>query len=142
MEWGGGVIGWQASTSHYASYYLSGESNSNDVACANSYYSSYNTLVFRLDDSKSLPPSISPMYHLFPSLSLLSPFSSLFLIYTHADSPCSTFTCNNGRCVPNSYRCDGDNHCYDNSDEDGCRESPLVLEALLNFYLLVSLQEM
>ena len=64
MESGGGVIGWQASTSQYASYYLSGESNSNDVACANSYYS-YNTLVFRLDDSKSFPPSISPMYHLF-----------------------------------------------------------------------------
>ena len=62
------MIGWQASTSHYASYYLSGESNSNDVACANSHYSSYNTLVFRLDNSKfllppslpsSLPPSIA-----------------------------------------------------------------------------------
>ena len=49
------MIGWQQSTSHYASYYLSGESNSNDVACANSYYSSYTTLVFRLDDRKSFP---------------------------------------------------------------------------------------
>ena len=59
------MIGWQASTSHYASYYLSGDSNSNDVACDNSYYSSYNTLVFRLDDSKSLPslhPSLTPSF--------------------------------------------------------------------------------
>ena len=82
MEWGGGVIGWQASTSHYASYYLSGESNSNDVACANSYYSSYNTLVFRLDDRKSLPPSIPPMYHLFPSLSLLLLIFMMYKLHT------------------------------------------------------------
>ena len=28
MEWGGGVIGWQDSSSNYASHYLSGRSNS------------------------------------------------------------------------------------------------------------------
>ena len=33
MEWGGGVIGWQASTSDYESHSLSGESNSDDIGC-------------------------------------------------------------------------------------------------------------
>lgn len=30
------------------------------------------------------------------------------------------FQCNNGRCVPTSYRCDHDNDCLDNSDEENC----------------------
>ncbi|XP_076440226.1 low-density lipoprotein receptor-related protein 2-like [Babylonia areolata] len=32
------------------------------------------------------------------------------------------FQCRNGRCVPNSYRCDRDNDCLDNSDEQNCPE--------------------
>ncbi|XP_068685727.1 uncharacterized protein [Montipora foliosa] len=30
------------------------------------------------------------------------------------------FTCSNGRCVNNGYRCDGQDNCGDNSDEVGC----------------------
>ena len=30
------------------------------------------------------------------------------------------FECNNGLCVARSGRCDGDNDCGDNSDEEGC----------------------
>ena len=30
------------------------------------------------------------------------------------------FSCDNGQCVPDSYRCDGGNDCGDDSDEDGC----------------------
>ena len=30
------------------------------------------------------------------------------------------FTCDNGRCKPQSYRCDQIDDCGDNSDEKGC----------------------
>ena len=88
------------------------------------------------------PTSFPPMYHLFPSLSLLLIFMMYQLHTCRLSVQHLDFTCNNGRCVSNSYRCDGDNNCYDNSDEEGCRESHLVVEALLHYYLLVFLQEM
>ena len=46
--WDFGVIGWSPS------FYIIGESNSDNVACADAD-SFYNTLVYRLDDSKSSP---------------------------------------------------------------------------------------
>ena len=33
---------------------------------------------------------------------------------------CSEFTCDNGDCEPDSFRCDGYDDCGDNSDEDDC----------------------
>ncbi|XP_059178824.1 low-density lipoprotein receptor-related protein 2-like isoform X2 [Physella acuta] len=33
------------------------------------------------------------------------------------------FQCQNGRCIPNSYRCDRDNDCLDKSDEMNCPEA-------------------
>ncbi|KAK7507961.1 hypothetical protein BaRGS_00000926, partial [Batillaria attramentaria] len=32
----------------------------------------------------------------------------------------SLFQCDNGRCIPSTYRCDRDNDCLDNSDEANC----------------------
>ena len=53
MEWGGGVIGWQASFSNYMSHYLSGHLNSNDIGCL--YSSSYSAVVYRLDSKFACP---------------------------------------------------------------------------------------
>lgn len=38
--------------------------------------------------------------------------------------PCDywEFTCSNGRCVNNGFRCDGHDNCGDGSDERGCCE--------------------
>ena len=50
MDWGGGVIGWQASTSQYNSHYLSGHSNSNGVGCL--YSNTYSAVIFELYNGK------------------------------------------------------------------------------------------
>ena len=51
MEWGGAVIGWQASPTLFERHRLSGTSNSKDVGCL--YSSTYSALVYRLDKSTS-----------------------------------------------------------------------------------------
>ena len=50
MEWGGGVIGWQASSSKYASHSLSGRSDSNIVGCL--YSSNFSAVLYNLDNCK------------------------------------------------------------------------------------------
>ncbi|KAJ4936464.1 hypothetical protein JOQ06_001056, partial [Pogonophryne albipinna] len=32
------------------------------------------------------------------------------------------FQCNNKRCIPTIWRCDDDDDCSDNSDEENCRQ--------------------
>ncbi|CAF97593.1 unnamed protein product, partial [Tetraodon nigroviridis] len=32
------------------------------------------------------------------------------------------FQCNNRRCIPTIWRCDDDDDCSDNSDEENCRK--------------------
>uniref|UniRef100_H2VDM6 Low density lipoprotein receptor-related protein 8, apolipoprotein e receptor n=1 Tax=Takifugu rubripes TaxID=31033 RepID=H2VDM6_TAKRU len=41
---------------------------------------------------------------------------------THTVSECETgqFQCKNGRCIPTLWRCDDDDDCSDNSDEENC----------------------
>ncbi|CAL8268159.1 unnamed protein product [Arctogadus glacialis] len=43
---------------------------------------------------------------------------------SHKESQCEAgqFRCHNGRCVPSLWRCDDDDDCSDNSDEESCRE--------------------
>ena len=46
MNWGGGVIGWQASSDDYVANSLSGQSNSNDIGCL--YSSRQSAIAYRL----------------------------------------------------------------------------------------------
>ena len=48
MEWGGGVIGWQASGTDYAADYRSGDSNNSYIGCL--YSSTYSAVVYRISE--------------------------------------------------------------------------------------------
>ncbi len=43
---------------------------------------------------------------------------------TGAETGCEDgqFQCNNKRCIPTIWRCDDDDDCSDNSDEENCCE--------------------
>ncbi|MEQ2215769.1 hypothetical protein XENOCAPTIV_005762 [Xenoophorus captivus] len=48
----------------------------------------------------------------------------LRLSYLKATDECEDgqFQCNNKRCIPTIWRCDDDDDCSDNSDEENCRK--------------------
>ena len=48
------MIGWQHSTTQYASHYASGDSDSNETVCMNQT-SYFTTLVYRIDSGQSPP---------------------------------------------------------------------------------------
>lgn len=50
--------------------------------------------------------------------------SPLFLFFPPATDECEDgqFQCNNKRCIPTIWRCDDDDDCSDNSDEENCRK--------------------
>ena len=50
-----------------------------------------------------------------------------FALIPHTDTqrPChhDEFRCSNGRCIPASYKCDGDNDCNDDNGDESSGES-------------------
>ncbi|XP_070575422.1 tolloid-like protein 2 isoform X1 [Ptychodera flava] len=52
-------------------------------------------------------------------------FSAVFALYYIPSGTChvNDFACSNGRCISNGLRCDGTDHCSDNSDEENCSDS-------------------
>ena len=53
--------------------------------------------------------------------------ASLFLDVTCAENE---FTCANGNCIPNAYKCDNEDDCDDQSDEKGCSGKKVKYQGL------------
>ncbi|KAL7891315.1 hypothetical protein AOLI_G00007910 [Acnodon oligacanthus] len=45
---------------------------------------------------------------------------ALYAKGTKTDCETGQFQCKNGRCIPTPWRCDDDDDCSDNSDEENC----------------------
>ncbi|KAL6458080.1 hypothetical protein MHYP_G00333100 [Metynnis hypsauchen] len=45
---------------------------------------------------------------------------ALYAKGTRTDCETGQFQCKNGRCIPTPWRCDDDDDCSDNSDEENC----------------------
>ncbi|CAI8034977.1 Sortilin-related receptor [Geodia barretti] len=105
MGWGGAEIGWAYSSVLYEEHSRSG-AYSNDIGC--SFSSTSSAIIYDVysgtDDSTTYPTTYPTTYSTYPSY-----------CYSSYD-----FECDNGQCVPDSYRCDDYDDCGDNSDEEGC----------------------
>lgn len=53
----------------------------------------------------------------------------------------NAFECDEGRCRPNSFRCDGIIDCVDQTDEANCTDTGDILDMCLHIYINVSISE-
>lgn len=51
---------------------------------------------------------------------IIKTWYDLSFVYCIATCPATNFQCHDKSCIPNSWKCDGDNDCGDNGDEVNC----------------------
>jgi hypothetical protein len=129
MEWSGATIGWGYSISLYEEHSLSEGSYSDDIGCR--YSSTSSAIIY---DVYSGTDSTSTDYPTtYPTTYSTSYPTSTSYCYSY------DFECDNGGCVPDSYRCDDYDDCGDNSDEEGCVNVGLAvgLSVAICFLLII-----